>query len=218
MTRTAIVFAVVLSSSGCASGPPVDMTQLRRVVGTESLVRIDAEVPEELRAAAAIPITYVITNQRATAIAIADLLPETSYDRETGTMTIGIGSEVPGASTLPRLILIAPGEKKSFTIGARMVRLLGPASAEPGAPTRTHLRLKVNFLGDTEPFRELIGIPERAIVDKDRADALFAPWLERNEVLYTNAIPVKVKSGPAIPGESADTGRGAVRPVVRRRP
>lgn len=220
MTRSASPLAVIvlLSSVGCASKPLVDMTQLRRVVGTESMVRIDAEVAEELRVGSAIPITYVITNQRPTAIAIADLLPETTFDRETSTMTIGIGAEVPGESTLPRLVRIGPGEKRSFTIGARVVRIVAPASVNPSAPNRTLLRLKVNFLGDTEPFKELIDIPERAIMDKSRADALFGPWLERNEVLYTNAIPVKVKSGPAVPGESAETGPSSVRPSVRRRP
>ena len=175
----------------CAS-TPVNMNEPRRVVGTESAVRVDAEIiGEEIRPGSPIPITYEITNQRAQTIAVAEVIPVTTFDVETQTFTVNIGSEVPGLQLLPRLITIAPGEKKTFTTSARMaLSTTQSRSANPrGAPAT--LRLKVNFLGDTVPFRELLDIPQKAVADAKRADELFPIWLERNEVVYTNAVPMR---------------------------
>jgi hypothetical protein len=179
-------------SAGCASNA-VNMQEPRRVVGTESSVRVDAEINDDHRPGSPVGISYEITNQRTTAIAIADVLPETTYDDETSTVTVSMGAEVPGTTMLPRLIRIGPGEKKSFATTARVTRIL-PSSANPRARNTTLLRIKVNFLGDTGPFTELIDIPEKAIADAKRADELFAVWLERNEAVYTNAVPVQMTS------------------------
>lgn len=216
MKQTGSIMLSLLFFAACSSAPPVNMTAPRRVVGTESSVRIDAEISEEMHAGGAVAISYVITNQRETAIAVADVVQETAFDRETRTMTVSIGAEVPGETVLPRLVRIGPGEKKSFTTTARMARVIIPASPDPRVVNRTLLRLKLNFLGDTAPFAELIGIPVKSIADKQRADALFTPWLERNEVLYTNAIPVRVNTTRGASAD-ADAGRAVPAPVVRRR-
>lgn len=187
------VFVALLLLTACAS-TAVDMSEPRRVVGTESSVRVDAEIDDELRAGAPLGITYEITNQRSTAIAVADILPETTWDPETRTVTVSIGSEVPGLTILPRLVRIGPGEKKSFSTSARVSRLMPAQSADPRRIPMTLLRLKVNFLGDTGPFAELIDIPEKGIADAKRADELFAAWLERNEAVYTNAVPVHLSA------------------------
>jgi hypothetical protein len=199
--------------AGCNTAA-VNMEEPRRVVGTENAVRIDAQVMGEyIQAGTPVVINYEITNERPTPIAVADIVPETVYDQETHTITVGIGSEVPGASLLPRLIAIAPGEKKSFTTKARLNFAMRPAGATQ-RPRATDLRLKVNFLGDTEPFRELIGISQVAVGDQKLADALFPLWLERNEVIYTNAVPMRWRvvreAAPAPPS----TGRGRRRPGV----
>ena len=73
---------------------------------------------------------------------------------------------------------------------ARMIYVL-PPRADPQRLAPAGFRLKLNFLGDTEPFRELIGIKEVAVSDAKLADVLFPLWLERNEVVYTNAIPMQ---------------------------
>jgi hypothetical protein len=183
--------SALLLLAGCAA-TTVDMDEPRRIVGTENNVRIDAQViGDEARPGAQIPITYEVTNLRPTSIAIAELVPETSYDREANTFTVNIGSEVPGNESLPRLVEIKPGEKKTFTIAARTHFIL-PAVAGVRAAPAAGLRLKVNFLGDVTPFRELIGIREVAIADRAMADRLFPLWLERNEVVYTNAIPMRL--------------------------
>jgi len=208
--KPAAVTALLLLSA-CATNT-VDMTEPRRVVGTESAVRVDAQISDELRPGSPLAITYQITNQRAAAIAVADILPETSFDSESGTVTVSIGSEVPGETTLPRLIRIAPGETKSFSTTAAVARLMPVRSADPRAIPRTLLRLRVNFLGDTGPFAELLDLPEKMVLDKKRADELFMVWLERNEVVYTNAVPVRVTSS-----RSLGTETGIERPTTVRR-
>lgn len=190
MIRKAAVTALFILSA-CATST-VDMAEPRRVVGTESAVRVDAQITDDVRTGSTVGITYQITNQRSSAIAVADILPEMSFDSESSTVTVSIGSEVPGEISLPRLIRIAPGETKSFDTSVAITRLMPIRSADPRTIPRALLRIKLNFLGDTTPFTELLDIPEKMVVDKERADALFDVWLEQNEVVYTNAVPVKV--------------------------
>jgi hypothetical protein len=186
-----LIFSSALILGGCASGT-VNMAEPRRIVGTESAVRVDAQVSaDQVAPGAQIPITYEITNQRETEIAIAEIVPETSYDAESRTFTVSIGSEVPGNMMLPRLVTIAPGEKKSFSTMARLIYVIPPRTVDPSQSAPAAFRLKVNVLGDTGPFRELIGIKEVAVTDAKLADELFPLWLERNEVVYTNAIPMR---------------------------
>jgi hypothetical protein len=143
-----------------------------------------------LSSTATIALKYDITNQRPMTIAVADIIPETSYDSETQTVTINIGSEVPGERFLPRLIPIAPGEKKSFSTTAH-VNLIMPTATSPLTRFPNSLRLKVNFLGETKPFEQLMGITEKALHDPQLANALFPTWIERNEVVITNALPMR---------------------------
>ena len=198
-------FAVL--AAGCASTAPVNMEEPRRVVGTENSVRIDAQIfGERLAAAANIPVKYDITNNRPQPIAIADIIPETSYDPDTQTVTVSIGSEVPGEQLLPRLISIGPGEKKSFSTVAR-VNLMVSSQVTPYARYPNAMRLKVNFLDDTAHFKKLIDIPEKGVHDPVLADELFPKWLERNETLYTNAVPMRWSSEPPTDAAPPPVGR-----------
>ena len=61
-----------LSLAGCASNT-VNMSEPRRVVGTESSVRLDAQISDEVRPGAPVAIQYEITNDRPHAIAVADI-------------------------------------------------------------------------------------------------------------------------------------------------
>ena len=201
--------------TACATTTPVDMSEPRRIVGTESSVRVDAQIlGEEARPGAQVPITYEITNMRPTPIAFANLIPETNYDADTHTFTVGLGTEVPGNQVLPRLIEIGPGEKKAFSATIRL-RYNMPQQADPiKAAAPVGLRVKLNFLGEVEPFRRLVGISEVAITDPQLADALFPAWVEKNEVVYTNSIPLRILSRQREIGVGDDVPP----PPRRRRP
>jgi hypothetical protein len=191
------MFAVTtaLLITGCVTTKPVNLKEPRRVVGTENDVRIDAEIDvDRLMPSQTINLRYDISNQRSMPIAIADIFPESSYDSETRTVTIGIGTEVPGEQLLPRLVVIAPGEKKTFIAAAR-VNILVPAGASPFIRHPNALRVKVNFLGDTGPFAKLISIPERAVHDPQLAAELFPKWLEQNESVITGTVPMRWSAG-----------------------
>lgn len=191
MRKPALLPLLLLFLAACATTQPIDLEEPRRVVGTESDVRIDALIfGEKLTSAARIPIKYEITNERRTPIAIADIIPVAEYDADTQTVTVTIGSEVPGIQLLPRLLTVMPGEKKSFDTVAR-VNILVNRAVTPNSRFPNGLRLKVNFLGDTEPFKELIGIPERGVENPQLADALFPVWLEKNETVFTNTLPMR---------------------------
>jgi hypothetical protein len=166
------------------------MKTARRIVGTENNVRVDAEIyGEEIRQGTSIAIKYEITNQRATPILIADLTAQSTYDPDTRTVTIDIGSEIPGEEFLPRLISIPSGERRTFNAGAN-INIHMPVNS-PWTPKPHALQLRVNFLGDPAPFAMLVGIPERAVRDKKLADELFTKWVERNETVTTNALPMR---------------------------
>ncbi len=193
MKRIASLILLV-AAAGCASTPrspkPVDMDQPRRVVGTENDVRVDAEIYGD-RFAGNVPVAvkYDITNQRQSTILVADLIPDTTFDPDTATVTVNIGSEIPGMEFLPRLIPIHPGEKKSFQAAARLSFVTGP-TAGPFRRPPAGLRIKLNFLGETKPFEKLIAIPERAVHDPQLANDLFTKWVEGNETVVTNSLPM----------------------------
>jgi len=181
--------AIALSALGCATTTRIDPDEPKRLLGQESDVRVDAQIMgDTVVANAAVGLTYEIENRRPTAIAVADLIPDSSYDSDSRTITINIGSEVPGNEIIPRLILIESGEKRSFSVGAKVnVPAVRPDGRQVGPQ---YLRIRVNFLTDVEPFRALIGIPERVIRDPKLAADLFPGWVETNDSVITNTIPI----------------------------
>ena len=188
--RRLFLLGLTVTLVACTTTKPVDMTQSRRVVGTESDVRVDAEVfGDHLGPNVSVPLKYDITNHRKTTILVADLLPDASFDAETHMVTVSIGAEIPGEQFLPRLIPIRPGEKKSFEATAHIMIVANTAS--PWAPRPNALRLKINFLGDTAPFEKLIAIPEKAVRDPVLAAQLFPKWVEGNETVFTNVLPMR---------------------------
>jgi hypothetical protein len=202
----------LLFAAGCAS-TKVDMNEPRRLVATDNDVRIDAQVRGEmLGPSTQIPIDYDITNNRNSTIAIAELLPESTYDPDTQTVTVTLGSEVPGEQFLPRLALIKPGERKSFSALARInLPVTEMVSYSPYHLYPSALRLRLNFLGDAKGFEQLIGISERVVHDPTLAAALFPKWVEQNESVITNILPMRWIGTPRPSGDVP------IGPVKKRR-
>ena len=211
LLRAAAAPALFLIVAACASAPLVNMKEPRRIVGTENDVRIDAEiVGDQLSPSVRLPIKYDITNNRATAIAVADLIPDTTYDPETLVLTVTLGSEVPGMEFLPRLVVIGPGQKKSFSVNAA-VKVAVPGGPSPFMHAPQALRLKLNFLTDPKPFEKLIDIPEKVVHDPQLAAEIFPKWVEGNESVYTNTLPMRWMT-------AGMTDEPAPEPPRRRRP
>jgi hypothetical protein len=203
----ALPLFLILIATACSSTKPVDMKEPRRVVGTENDVRVDAEIyGDRLGPSVTIPLKYDITNHRPTPILIADLIPESSYDPETHTVTVTIGAEIPGEQFLPRLIPIQPGERKSFTSAVRVIIVFNASS--PWLPRPNALRFKINFLGDPKPFEKLVSIPERAVHDPQLAAELFPKWVEGNETVITNTLPMRWGVGGEETPAQSPTRRG----------
>lgn len=190
MYRTAALLLAVVVAAGCASTKPVDMTEPRRVLGTEGDVRLDAQIYQDhLAESIAIPISYDVTNHRSSTILVADLIPTCSYDTETQTVTVTLGSEVPGEQFLPRLIPIKPEEKRSFSQVAHASIVTRPGT--PWQPRPRQVVIKLHFLTDVKPFQELINIKEKAVYDPKLAADLFPKWVDGNETVVTNSLPMR---------------------------
>jgi len=189
------------------------MEEPRRIVGTESSVRVDAQIPtENLTYSQRLVVHYDITNQRPAPIAVADILPEVTFDSETRIVTISLGSEVPGERLVPRLIGIAPGEKKSFSVSTQVTINLPPSGYNPFLRHPNALRVKLNFLGETRAFAKLLTMTEKAVNDPKLADELFPAWVAENETVYTNIIPMRwvgvVPEEPAVAAPRRRRGGG----------
>lgn len=177
------------AAAATAAAPPQNLAVERSIIGSENGVRVEARVRgDELREASNVNVTYDVINERSTEVAIADIAPISSYDPEMRVVTLEIGTEVPGEHLVPRLVVIPPGGRKTFSTAAHM-GIIHPTDAQYyRAPNA--LRVKINFLGDTKPFSKLIGISEKAIEDTQLANELFPQWVERNEIVITNTLPM----------------------------
>ena len=181
--------SLLLLSIGGASSRGVDLEEPRRVLGRESDVRIDAQIfQEKVGTGTSVRLTWEIENLRDEPIAVADMVPSVSYDEIERTLVINLGSEVPGNNLVPRLIRIESGEKRAFD-GAAKVNIHLPM---PGPMTQYPrlMQVRLSFLSPVGPFEELMGIPEISIADRALADRLFPQWVEANETIRTNSIPI----------------------------
>ncbi|MGA7615309.1 MAG: hypothetical protein WBX15_09015 [Thermoanaerobaculia bacterium] len=191
--------AVALAASGCSSSsqPRVNMKEATRVVGTDNDVRVDAQLyADQINSSTPIGIVYQIQNDRKEAIAIAANQTDASFDRQSQTITVNIGAEIPGSKGVPRLTLIEPGQKKGFSVGVRIAVAVPTGSRL--APTPRYLRIRVNFLNDAEPFQGVISASNQNVEPVSLPKGLFTRWIDCNESVETNTIPVYWSTAPAI--------------------
>lgn len=189
MVRRFAVSLCALALAACTT-TSIDLDEPRRILGTQADVRVDAQVfAEKVGTGSGVRVIWEIDNQRPDPIAVADLLPAVTYDESARTIVINVGSEVPGNEMLPRLIRVESGERKTFEGLAKIALRMPPPG--PFSATPRYLQLKLNFLSQVAPFQSLIGIPEVAVRDPGKADELFTAWVEANETVLTNAIPIE---------------------------
>jgi len=183
-----LVATIVSLYAAGANASGVDMKDPRRALGREDDVRIDAQLSQDtLASSAPINVKYQVENLTATAVAVADRVCDVSYDNDTQTVTVSIGSEIPSEGMMPHLVMIGPGQKKVFTAGGT-VSVAVPNIRSPFVVVPRYVQIKVNVLRDIGPFRALA-------TSQRMTDQQFDQWIEANDAIFLNAIPVRWRSG-----------------------
>jgi hypothetical protein len=183
-------FLLITLIATAGNAAKVNMNDPRRAVGAEDDVRVDAQLTNEVVSTGApLGVTFQIYNLSPRTVAVADKVCEASYDGESRTITLSVGSEVPKGGELPRLVTIPPGEKRTFTTGANVN--LRPTLAKQRMTTPAFVQIKVNVLRDVTPFAALMERASRASTTTVLSDAEFDEWLSANASIELNVIPVR---------------------------
>lgn len=191
--RFPLALVATLGFAAAAAAASIDMDNPNRALAREGDVRIDAQLMRDtVSAGAAVPITWQIQNLSESAVAVADRVAEASYDEDSRTIVIGVGSEVPQDGNLPHMVLIAPGEKRVFTTSATPL-LRAAAMRSTLAIVPRYVQVKVAILRDVAPYLELIQ-KQDARARQRLSDALFEQWFESNDTIVLNTIPVRYQA------------------------
>jgi hypothetical protein len=184
----ALIAAIALIHTAAASAGSINMDDPRRVVGREDDVRIDAQLTEDtVSPGSLVGVTYQIRNLGTTPVAVADKIASASYDADTLTITLAVGSEVPQDGKMPHLVTIAAGETKVFRTGA--TPMLAPAMTRGGMSGPRYVQVKVSILRDLVPFASLIA--QQARGSQTLSDELFDQWFESNDTILLNTVPIR---------------------------
>ena len=172
----------------------IDMKDPRRALGREDDIRVDCEMAQDsISRSAPINVTYRIQNLTNAPIAIADKVSSVSYDEDSRTITLSIGAEIP-EETVPHLVVIGPGMKKTLTAGG----IVSVAIANKGAHSNTtpmYVQVRVNVLRDLAAFRDLITQSDQGTKSVAFPGALFDPWIDATASVFCNSIPVHWSAG-----------------------
>jgi hypothetical protein len=189
-----VAVIVVLYAAG-ARADGVDMSDPRRALGREDDIRVDAQlVQDTISSSSPLNVRYQIQNFTQRPVAVADRISDVTYDAETATITLSIGAEVPHDGAMPHMVLVGPGEKKVLKSGG-VVQVAVPSVRSPFIVVPRFVQIKVNVLRDLAPFSELIAGQESAKVAPQLTDAQFDRWIEANDAIFLNAIPVRWQAG-----------------------
>jgi hypothetical protein len=202
-----IALIVIFTGAAAATAGNIDMDDPRRSVGREGDVRIDAQlVRDTVSPGAPVGITYQIQNLSAAPVAVAAKVSDASYDAETRTITLAVGSEVPPDGNMPQMVLIAPGEKKVLQAGATP-RFSATATRTSMGATPRFVQVKVAILRDIEPFAALIQTQDGR-TKRRLPDELFEKWFECNDTIFLNTIPVQFVPAMSTGGAESASSRG----------
>lgn len=183
ITATALLYA---ASASAAAG--IDMDDPRRALALEGDIRIDAQVIQEtVSPGTPIGVTYQIENRGTAAVAVADRVAAASYDSDSQTITLAIGSEVPQDGRMPHVVTIEPGQKKVLRAGA--TPSLNAAMFRTSASAPRFVQVKVSILRDLGPFADVID--SHAPQGTSLTDDQFEKWFESNDTIFLNSVPVR---------------------------
>jgi hypothetical protein len=189
--RRSTWFLVITLIATAGHAASIDMKDPRRAVGAEDDVRVDAQLTTEVVSAhSPIGVKYQIHNLSSRTIAVADRLCEASYDSDSATIMLSVGSEVPSGGEMPRLVIIPSGETRTLTAGA-MVKSSPTAQR---LKTPAFVQIRVNVLRDAGPFMALMERQKRASAGIALSDEEFDQWLKLNESIVLNTIPVRYRA------------------------
>lgn len=194
--RTLVFLAsltTLLTTSALAEGRKPELKEMKSAVGTDDSVRIEAHLyADDVNPSSVVQIICTVQNERSEPILLADLSTSTAYDPASRTITVTFGSEIPIDNGLSKLVRVEPGEIREFKKGARMN--VFPPAASRVLPVPLYVRLKVNFLGAIQPFLALL---TGRLVDRQAASRqIFPTWVEHNEAIETNSIPIRWGGAP----------------------
>jgi hypothetical protein len=183
--------AASLLAAAAASAAHVDMNDPRRALGREDDIRIDAELLQDsLSSNGSVSVTYQVQNLTTRTIGVADKVTDLTYDPDTATITFAIGAEVPTGATLPHVVTIAPGEKRVLTAGG-LLHIAVPRTRTPWSIVPRFVQIKVNVLRDVTPFAPLLAQQAKSAVAPALPGDLFDKWIDANDAVFLNAIPVR---------------------------
>jgi hypothetical protein len=179
-----------LSLASAAAAASIDMDSPHRALAREDGVRIDAQLMRDtVSSGSPVSITYQIHNLSSSAVAVADRVSDASYDEESRTIVLAVGSEVPPDGNMPHMVVVAPGEKKVLT--ATATPLLKAAAVRREFPiVPRYVQVKVAILRDVVPYQNLIEKQDPRSRQR-LSDELFDQWFVSNETIFLNAIPVR---------------------------
>jgi hypothetical protein len=190
-SRWATTALAVLLTTTAVQAAKVDMRDPRRAVGREDDVRVDAELSQEsVSAHSKLGVVYQVQNLTQSPIAIADRISDTSYDSETRTVTMSFGAEVPDGATMPHLVVIPPGQKKTFR-GCGTVNVQVPSVRSPWTPVPQFVQIKVTILRDLTPFASLIEQQDKTAAAPPLGNDVFDRWVDSVASVFLNPIPVR---------------------------
>ena len=203
--NVSVALAATLLAAACASTPqavstdPTDASADKslRVLGRDNDVRIEALVlANEFRQSSLVAISYDIENLRPEPIVFAALDPTVEYEPSSRTLTLSLGTEIPLEHAYSKLVRIAPGERRTFTSGARI-------SVPAGSAVRSgprYLQVRFNYLDGAAPFEPLLASGSLATEDEE---GLFRSWIDHIAAVVTNALPIRWGGGERGLGVSA---------------
>jgi hypothetical protein len=134
-----------------------------------------------------------------------------SYDPQMQTVTVAFGAEIPSGTTMPHLVIIAPGEKKTFT-GCALVRIVTPSVRTPRTLVPRYVQIKVTVLKDVKPFVQLIERQSRSAAAPPLPNDVFEKWIDSVGSVFLNSVPVRWQNGSR-PGTDMSAEQDAPSPT-----